>query len=150
MDDKTHDQVLADIFNRHDPQGEFAHLRAKHRYLNEQGQEIPDPVPLAPPIGYNPQPSMIDQVRDMVRMQLSLEADAAGVETFEDADDFEVGDDFEAERNSPYEEHFEPTSARELRRRATEAEKPKPVPEAPPAPPEGAKPPPQAEPPKPS
>lgn len=66
------------------------------------GFEIPDPTPMAPPIGYKRQPSLAEQIREMVRSEkLAQEAAAAGAETFEEADDFDVEDDeFPA---SPYE-----------------------------------------------
>lgn len=78
--------------------------------LNEAGQEILDPVPMAPPVGYVREPSMADRIRDMVRGEhLRLAALSAGQETFEEADDFEVGDDFDP--SSPYEDTFDPVEA---------------------------------------
>lgn len=68
--------------------------------LNEQGQLVPDPVPMAPPIGYRPQPDMMDMIRQQVRLA-SMEAERAGLETEDEADDFDVGDD--PEIKSPYE-----------------------------------------------
>lgn len=68
-------------------------LAPKSKYLDRDGHEQPDPTPMAPPIGYNPQPSLRDQIRDMVRSEkLRLEAEAAGAETFEESNDFDVGD----------------------------------------------------------
>lgn len=68
--------------------------------LNEAGQLIPDPVPMAPPIGYKPQPDMMDMIRHQVRLA-SMEAERAGLETEDEADDFDVDDD--PELKSPYE-----------------------------------------------
>lgn len=63
----------------------------------------------------------------MVRSErLAAEAAAAGYESFEEADDFEVGDDFDP--SSPYETDFDPTPVAELRRRQQEAEAPPPAP----------------------
>lgn len=76
----------------------------KGRAYDEQGQFYPDPVPIAPPIGYVQEPSMFDRVRDMIRKEASLRAQAEGFETFEESDDFEVEDDYEP--FSPYELHF--------------------------------------------
>lgn len=57
-------------------------------------EEVPSDVQVAPPIGYKKQPSMVDHIRQMVRSeQLRMAAEAAGAETFEEADDFEVEDD---------------------------------------------------------
>lgn len=82
-------------------------------------REIPDPVPLAPPIGWFKQPSMFDQVRDMVRSEhMRLYAASQGAETFEEASDFDVDDDmFPA---SQYEDaaDFEPLADLQARRQA--------------------------------
>lgn len=79
---------------------------SKH-YLTETGGEVVDSTPMAPPIGYNPQPSIFDQVRMMVLSdKLRTAAEEAGMETFEEADDFEVGDDFDP--GSPWENDFDP------------------------------------------
>lgn len=71
---------------------------------------IPDPTPIAPPLGYVKQPSITERIRDMVRSEhLRIAAEAAGAETFEEADDFDIGDDHDP--SSPYEEVFEPPVA---------------------------------------
>lgn len=78
------------------------------------GREIPDPEPMQPPIGYNRQPTLSEQMRAMiVSERLARAAAEAGAETFEEADDFEVGDDWEAEKHSPYEANFDPMTAEE-------------------------------------
>lgn len=74
------------------------------RYLNEHGHEIPNPTPLAPPIGYIKQPSIADQIRAQVRA-LSLEALQRGEESEEEANDFDVGEDYEP--SSPWEHDFD-------------------------------------------
>lgn len=71
-------------------------------YLNKAGQEIGDPDPLEPPIGYKDTPDMWETVQRMVRTELlarELAKDDYG--DFEEEDDFNVGDDFEP--TSPYE-----------------------------------------------
>lgn len=74
---------------------------------NAKAEEHPDPTPMAPPIGYKRQPSLFDQVRDMVRnAQLQNDLAAQGVETMEEADDFDVGDDYDP--RSPFEVDFDP------------------------------------------
>lgn len=91
----------------------------KQKPLNARGQEIPDPTPMAPPVGYKKQKSMVDIVRDMVRSEhLRRDIAAQGFETFEDADDFEVGDDYDPK--SPHELDAEYVPASELARRARE------------------------------
>jgi len=88
-------------------------------FLDEEGREIMDPTPIAPPVGYKRQPSMVEIVRDMIKSErLRLEAEHAGMESFEEADDFEV-DDYDP--SSPYEEHFEPTPLPELRKKVAAA-----------------------------
>lgn len=78
----------------------------RNTYL-ERGREKPDGTPVAPPVGYVKQPSLAEQIRNMVRSErLRQEAESAGFESFEDADDFEVGDDYEP--SSPYEYEFDP------------------------------------------
>lgn len=78
--------------------------------LNEDGSPMLDPVPMAPPIGYRKQPSMVEIVRDMVRSErLRVAATEAGAETFEESEDFDVPDEFEA--HSEYENDFDPPLA---------------------------------------
>lgn len=90
----------------------------KGKPLTPGGAEVPDPVPMAPPVGYVKQPSMFEHMREMIRRELSQAAAESGVESFEDADDFEVGDDYDP--RSPYEEEFEGVSVRELDERIAE------------------------------
>lgn len=73
---------------------------------------IPDPTPMAPPLGYIRQPSLTERIRDMVRSEhLRVAAESAGADTFDEADDFEVGEDYDP--SSPYEEVFEPAPVNE-------------------------------------
>lgn len=71
-------------------------------YLNKDGYEVLDPVPMEPPVGYKDQPDMWETVQRMVRTELlarELAKDDYG--DFEEEDDFEVGDDYEP--SSPFE-----------------------------------------------
>lgn len=105
----------------HDPvTGELSPLDHKGRRMNERGQELPDPVPMEPPLGYKKQPSMVDIIRAQVRQEVSRRAQMAGYESFDEADDFEV-EDFDPEPQAPYEAEFEPVSA--LRAKAAVAAK---------------------------
>lgn len=73
------------------------------------GEEMPDPVPMQPPLGYIKQPSMIEHVRNMIRSeQLRQEALAAGFESFEEADDFDVPDEIEPISAYEFERNFDP------------------------------------------
>lgn len=76
-------------------------------YLNPLGQELPDPTPIEVPLQFRREQTLTERLRDMVRSEaLRREAQAAGAETFEEADDFDVGDDHDP--TTPYEEVFEP------------------------------------------
>lgn len=88
--------------------------------LNDRGELVPDPVPMAPPIGYRPQPSMVELIRKQVQLA-SEEAKRMGAESLEEADDFDVGD--EPELRSPYELDVESeVPIRVLAARAEEAQ----------------------------
>lgn len=81
-------------------------VTAALRYLDHRGRERPDPTPVAPPVGYRKGKTLQQQIRDMVRNeQLQRELDRAGFDTFEEADDFDVDDDFDPK--SPYEMDFD-------------------------------------------
>lgn len=68
---------------------------------NEKGQEIPDPTPVELPLGFRRPPSIHELIKAAVRDEMSREAESQGMETFDEADDFDVDDDEEI--NSPYE-----------------------------------------------
>jgi len=83
-------------------------VKLKEKGLKLDGTMDVSNVPIAPPIGYKKQPSMVEIVRDMVRSErLRQAALDSGHETFEEADDFDVGDDPDVLR-SPYENEFDP------------------------------------------
>lgn len=121
------------------------HIALMRGYLNQDGSENPDPTPLAPPIGYRKAPSLVDNMRAMIREHaIAMAIAGQQAETFEEADDFDVNDDFDP--SSPWEGEFEPVASinADILAAAEAAKKPKqPVPEAPPAP---AEQPPQAAP----
>lgn len=109
----------------------LARLLAKG--LNPDGTPILDPTPIAPPIGYKKQPSMVEIVRDMVRSEkLKAEAEAAGFESFEEADDFDIPDD-PVQLRSPWENDFDP-SVEELMSAGREALAKRSPPDSPPSP----------------
>lgn len=88
-------------------------LKASAGRLDERGREIVDSRPMEPPVGWTPPMTLVDQIRAMVREErIRAELQSAGVETFDEADDFDVGDDYDPK--SPYEEYFEPTPNEEL------------------------------------
>lgn len=68
---------------------------------NERGQEIPDPRPVSVPAGFQRPLSLQEEIKRFVRSELSRQAEDAGQESFEEADDFEVDED--PDPLSPYE-----------------------------------------------
>lgn len=67
--------------------------REPDNILQTDGSIRPDPTPMAPPVGYKKQPSMMEHMRAIVQNELSRRAAERGFETFEEADDFEDMDD---------------------------------------------------------
>lgn len=87
------------------------HYKAKLKGLKQtlDGSEIPDPTPMAPPVGYIKQPSMVDNIRNLIRSErLRQDAETAGAETFDEADDFDIEDDPEPISQYDYEPEFDP------------------------------------------
>lgn len=80
--------------------------------LDKNGHEIPDPTPVALPTGFKRPEMLAETVARLVRREISERADLAGFETFEEAEDFEIGDDFEP--NSPYEQFFDPLLGKDM------------------------------------
>lgn len=93
----------------------------KGKRLDEFGREVVSDLPMAPPVGYKKSPSLHEQIRDMVRSEkLRMEAEAAGMESFEEADDFDIPDD-PIDPSTPYEADFEGGRVRDLKRKASDA-----------------------------
>lgn len=61
--------------------------------LNEQGQEIPDPVPMAPPVGFKRRQPLHERIRAMVQHEYMRARQYEEVETPEEADDFLLPDE---------------------------------------------------------
>lgn len=75
---------------------------------NEKGQEVPDPVPVAPPVGYRRPPTLQENIQRMIRSEMLQQAAAAeGFDTFEEAEDFDIEDD-PVDAQTPYEAVFNP------------------------------------------
>lgn len=68
---------------------------------DKDGREINDPTPVQAPVYWRAPPTIQQQIQRYVRTELSRQAAEAGVETFEEADNFDTGDD--EELKSPYE-----------------------------------------------
>lgn len=61
--------------------------------LTSDGQEIPDPTPVALPVGLKKSESMDERIRRILQHSISAQAAKHGLETFEEADDFDIPDD---------------------------------------------------------
>lgn len=87
---------------------ELAVVEQVKAWLDEFGHEMVSAVPMAPPVGFIQQPSIMENVRAMVRSELLRHAaEAEGFESFEEADDFSVEDDA-VDPHTPYEAVFDP------------------------------------------
>lgn len=80
--------------------------------LDPDGHEIPDGKPLTLPSGFRRPETLAEQVQRLVRTHVSMEAARTGRESFEESEDFDVGDD-EAP-STPYEEQFDPVLGRAI------------------------------------
>lgn len=98
----------------------------KGRPIDENGKIYLDPTPIAPPLGFKRHKPLYETIREQVRAESLRLAQASEVESFDDADDFRIGDDFDPQ--SPYEYDFEPPAD-------TPVDPPAPTPSA--VPPEG-------------
>lgn len=89
MDEKpNHDTTeISNVFK--------AEKRAPEKH-DENGGEIGDPTPMQPPLGYKKSLSLSEQIAQQVRIaNLKILEDMALEETDEEADDFDVGEDYE-------------------------------------------------------
>lgn len=64
---------------------------------NEKGEEILDPRPLEVPVGFEKPASLEELVRLFMSGEVQRQLSDGGVESFEDADDFDVEDEEELE-----------------------------------------------------
>lgn len=81
--------------------------------LDEEGREILDPTPMAIPAGFKRPDSIADQVRRLVRShELARAAEAAGLETFEESEDFDIDETFDP--HTPYELQWDPVLGRDV------------------------------------
>lgn len=73
----------------------------RSRY-DERGREIPDPTPVEIPLGFRKPESLTDQIRRLIRTQLSAVAVAEGHESFREANDFDVDEEDPEAYLTPY------------------------------------------------
>ena len=78
------------------------------KQIDNAGREWNDGTPMEPPLGYKRQPTMVEIVREQIRSHhLAMLAMENDLETFEEADDFDVGDDYDP--RTAYENDFDPS-----------------------------------------
>lgn len=63
--------------------------------LDERGHEIPDPTPMALKVGMTRPATLQEQIQRLIKTTLSQQAEAQNMESFIEANDFDVTDDFE-------------------------------------------------------
>ena len=59
----------------------------------DDGREVLNPVPMAPPIGYIQEPTMMDMIDAQIRRRLALLQEDDEIDTVEEFDDFDVAED---------------------------------------------------------
>lgn len=97
--------------------------------LNNEGYEVPDNTPVEMPTRLKLPQSRVDQIRQFIRQELSLQAQDDGMESFEEANDLE-----------PDDEDYQPLTAYELADLEPDAPQDQPPPPASPGEPEGQRP----------
>lgn len=74
-----------------DPEIDVFRTTDKTNRHDKDGAEVLNPVPMQPPLGYKPQLSLAEQIRQQVRAMSAM--NQMEPETEEEADDFEIADD---------------------------------------------------------
>lgn len=97
----------------------------------KDGKEHPDPTPMAPPVGMERELTMNERIRMMVRNAVSEHAASKDMETFEEADDFDIPDD-PVDPRTPYEAVFDPAPEVQAKAPGKGVEPPSDGPPAPP------------------
>lgn len=97
--------------------------------LDENGSEVLDSTPVALPVGFKRPESIHDTIRRLIRTErYSRQMEAAGYETLEESDDFDVGDEQEFgvspwELSADQDENFKRDLADTKKRRANNVQK---------------------------
>lgn len=80
---------------------------------NEKGEEKLDPTPMEVPISLRAAETLEQKIARMLHSaEIRKDFINNGVETFEEADDFDVGDDYDP--SSPYEQDFDVARIQEI------------------------------------
>ena len=75
-----------------------------HAKLDESGRELLNPNQVEIPVHMDRPPTLQERIQRLMRVELSKQAQAQEMETFEDANDFDI-DDEDPDPVSPYEVH---------------------------------------------
>lgn len=90
-------------------------LRTVAARLDPKGAEIPDPTPVSIPVHLRKPESMDDRIRRIISHSISKQAEAQGLESFEEADDFDIPDD-PIDPTTPWEQDFDLAGAQAVDR----------------------------------
>jgi len=63
--------------------------------LNENGHEVLDDTPVEIPLRFRREETINEKVQRLVELNISARAEANGFETFDEADDFDVQDEYD-------------------------------------------------------
>lgn len=77
---------------------------------NEKGEEILDQTPAAIPLHLKRPMTLNERIAQLTRQELSQVARDNGLETFDEADDFDTEDEENPDPHSPWEENFDPNA----------------------------------------
>lgn len=72
-------------------------MQIKYAEMDEDGKEHPDQTPLSIPIGFKKPDRLKETIQRLVRTELSKQAMDNEMETFEEANDFDVQDPFDVD-----------------------------------------------------
>ncbi|UDN67853.1 hypothetical protein [robinz microvirus RP_147] len=76
--------------------------------IGSDGKEYPDPIPMAPPVGYSAPPTIMEMIKSMIHSErLLAQADSEGFDTYDEAEDFDIPDD-PMDPHTDYEAVFDP------------------------------------------
>lgn len=82
--------------------------------LNDKGAEVPDPVPIELPAGFSIPETIAQSIQRLVRGAVSRAAHEQGLETFEESEDFDMDEEEDDDKTSPYETHFDPVLGKDI------------------------------------
>lgn len=108
--------------------------REGRKRFNTKGAEISDRTPVAMPLGWKRPESIEEKMRRIIRESLSQRAMEEGFETFDESDDFDMGDEdglpmpYSPHEMTTMQEDFVPSAPEKRRRTPADPAAPKPAP----------------------